>query len=122
MVTINVKAGVNFVPTAVDDICYNNSEYCGRYQCLANDSKLDDGFGSLTIKTAPTHGTVVVNDNRTITYTPSYMFIGVETFQYLVEDVDGDYSIATVTVTVTDSPDYQPVANDDRRGCSFHQR
>ncbi|BDX37387.1 hypothetical protein CYCD_07420 [Tenuifilaceae bacterium CYCD] len=121
LVTINVKAGVNFVPVAVDDNSTTIVNTAVDINVLANDSDLDDGFGALTIKTLPTHGTVVVNDNRTITYTPSYMFIGVETFQYMIEDVDGDYSIATVAVTVTDRPDYQPVANDDRRGCSFNQ-
>jgi hypothetical protein len=36
---------------------------------LSNDSGLDDGFGRLTIYQAPAFGIVVVNANRTITYT-----------------------------------------------------
>ncbi|MGE0078543.1 MAG: Ig-like domain-containing protein [Bacteroidales bacterium] len=121
LVTINVKSGINMIPVAVDDNAATLVNTPVDINVLANDSNLDDGFGGLTISTSPTHGTVVINENRTITYTPSYMFIGTETFQYKIEDVDGDYSIATVTVVVSERPDYQPVANDDRRGCSFNE-
>jgi len=119
-VTINVKSGTNNIPVAVNDNASTTINKAVDINVLANDRGLDDGFGSLTIYKVPAFGTVIVNANRTITYTPSYMFIGTETFQYLIEDVDGDYSFATVTVIVTDKPDYQPIANDDRRGCSFN--
>ncbi|HOK86480.1 MAG TPA: Ig-like domain-containing protein, partial [Tenuifilum sp.] len=121
LVTITVKSGTNVVPVAVNDAASTYVNTPVTIPVLANDSGLDDGFGSLYIYSQPQFGTVVVNANRTVTYTPSYMFVGTETFQYVVEDVDGDYALATVTVTVTDRPDAQPVANDDRRGCSFNQ-
>jgi hypothetical protein len=120
-VTIRVKAGANLVPSAVDDNAITTVNTSVTVNVLANDTNLDDGFGGLTIYRAPAFGSVVVNANRTITYTPSYMFVGTETFQYMVEDVDGDYSVATVTVTVTDRPDYQPVANDDYRGATYNE-
>jgi hypothetical protein len=119
-VTIAVKAGVNIVPEAKNDNASTIINTPVEINVLANDSGLDDGFGSIYVHSNPAFGTVVVNANRTITYTPSYMFVGTETFQYVIEDVDGDYSMATVTVTVTERPDYKPVANDDRRGCSFN--
>ena len=121
LVTITVKSGTNVVPVAVNDAASTYVNTPLTIPVLANDSGLDDGFGMLYIYSQPQFGIVVVNTNRTVTYTPSYMFVGTETFQYVVEDVDGDYSLATVTVTVTDRPDAQPVANDDRRGCSFDQ-
>lgn len=121
LVTINVKSGINVIPAAVND---NASTYINtpvNINVLANDSGLDDGFGSITIFANPAFGNVVVNSNRTVTYTPSYMFLGTETFQYMIVDNDGDYDIATVTVVVSEKPDFNPIANDDRRGCSFNQ-
>lgn len=120
LVTINVKAGVNRVPTAVNDNASTLVNTPVDINVLANDSGLEDGFGDLTIHSAPLFGSVVVNSNRTVTYTPSYMFVGTETFQYAISDKDGDISVATVTVTISDRPNYIPVANDDRRGCSFN--
>lgn len=119
-VTINVKAGINYVPVAVDDNASTLINKPVDISVLANDSGLDDGFNNLSIHKYPLFGTVTVNPNRTVTYTPSYMFVGIETFQYMVEDTDGDKAIATVTVNVLDRPDYKPEANDDRRGCSFN--
>jgi gliding motility-associated-like protein len=120
LVTITVKAGVNNLPVAQNDVANTIINTPVDINVLANDTGLDDGFGNLTIRTQPMFGTVAINANRTITYYPSYMFLGTDTFEYLVEDVDGDYSVATVTVNVTEKPDAQPVANDDRRGCSFN--
>ncbi len=119
LVTVIVKSGQNFVPVAVNDAATTIVNKPVTINVLANDSGLDDGFGSLYIYKQPQFGSVVVNSNRTVTYTPSYMFVGTETFQYVVEDVDGDFAMATVTVTVIERPDAIPVANDDRRGCSF---
>ncbi|MBC7411953.1 MAG: tandem-95 repeat protein, partial [Bacteroidia bacterium] len=48
----------------------------------ANDSL--SGFGSITINTNPTNGTVVVNANGTITYTANEGYIGTDTFIYLL--------------------------------------
>jgi gliding motility-associated-like protein len=120
-VTITVKSGTNVVPVAVNDAASTYVNTPVTIPVLANDSGLDDGFGTLYVYSQPQFGNVIVNANRTVTYTPSYLFVGTETFQYVVEDVDGDYALATVTVTVTDRPDAQPVANDDSRGCSFNQ-
>ncbi|HRX30584.1 MAG TPA: Ig-like domain-containing protein, partial [Tenuifilaceae bacterium] len=121
LVTINVKEGENIVPVAVDDAASTLINQSVVINVLANDSGLEDGFDELTIFEQPQFGSVVVNANRTVTYTPSYMFVGTETFRYKIIDLDGDYAMATVTVTVTDRPNYVPVANDDRRGCSFNQ-
>jgi gliding motility-associated-like protein len=122
LVTINVKSGTNYVPTAVDDAASTKVNTPVIVNVLANDSGLDDGFGKLYIYEQPQFGSVVVNtSSRTVTYTPSNMFVGTETFMYVVEDVDGDWDVATVTVTVNDKVNVVPIANDDRRGCSFNQ-
>jgi len=82
LVTIRVKEGVNYSPNAMDDNSSTIVNTPVTINVLANDTGLEDGFGGLSIHVASPYGTAVVNANRTITYTPSYMFIGTETFQY----------------------------------------
>ena len=113
LVTILVKpTGTNHNPVAADDVASTFVNIPVVIDVLANDSGLEDGLGSISIHTAPEFGNAVVNSNNTITYTPSYMFTGVVTFQYVVTDVDGDFDMATVTVTVQEKLNSTPVAND----------
>jgi len=118
-VTIKVKEN-NLVPTAVDDIVNVYMNIGEIIHVLSNDSGLEDGIGNLIIYTDPANGGVVVNGDNTITYTPSMWYVGSDSFQYWIEDVDGDYSIATVYLTITEEPDYIPVAMDDNRGATVN--
>jgi len=121
-VTITVKEeGVeNNVPVAVNDNAETFENTAVDINVLANDTGLDDGFGQLYVFTEPVNGTIVVNSNRTITYTPANAYIGSDSLTYWVEDIDGDYDMATVYITVSEKPNYIPVAKDDRRGASFN--
>ncbi|VTU00135.1 outer membrane adhesin-like protein : Putative hemagglutinin/hemolysin-related protein OS=Dickeya dadantii (strain 3937) GN=Dda3937_01477 PE=4 SV=1: Calx-beta [Gemmataceae bacterium] len=47
------------------------------------------------------HGTVVINLDGTVTYTPDTSFVGDDTFTYTVEDPFGNEATGTVSVTVT---------------------
>ena len=58
------------------------------------------------------HGTVVVNPDGSIDYTPDPDWSGTDTFTYTVCDVAGNCSTATVTVTV-DPVNDGPTARDD---------
>jgi MYXO-CTERM domain-containing protein len=49
-------------------------------------------------------GTVVVNSDGTVTYTPLAGFTGTDTFTYRVTGPDGVEHEATVTITVTEAP------------------
>jgi gliding motility-associated-like protein len=57
---------------------------------LANDKAGDEGKvinpSSLTVSNAPKHGTAVVNNDGTITYTPSPYFVGTDSIVYQVCD------------------------------------
>ena len=74
---------------------------------LANDNDIPSS-GSLTI-TIPSNGTANLNTNGTpsdptddtVTYVPHTRFVGIDTFQYTICDLNGNCSTATVTVTVT---------------------
>ena len=119
-ITVLPDGVINYIPVAVADTTTTLANTSVDISVLSNDTGLEDGFGDLLIFTEPVHGTATVNPNRTITYTPSNLFIGDDSFEYWVADIHGDYDIARVTVTVSDKPDYFPDANDDRRGASFN--
>jgi hypothetical protein len=60
--------------------------------------------------TQPGNGTVVINADNTVTYTPNAGFRGEDRFTYTVDNGHGKTATATVTVTVLNNP---PVARDD---------
>ena len=53
----------------------------------------------------PANGSVAVNPDGTIDYTPDSDFNGTDTFTYTVTDADGDVATETVTVDVNANPD-----------------
>ena len=67
---------------------------------LGNDSDPDGDTITVTAATDPANGSVVINANGTITYTPDAGFTGTDTFTYTITDADGATKTATVTVNV----------------------
>jgi hypothetical protein len=63
-----------------------------------------------TAVTQGTNGTVVINVDGTVTYTPTTSFTGDDSFTYTVEDPDGNEATHTITVTVGPT---DPVALDN---------
>ncbi len=55
---------------------------------------------SVTIARNPAHGTVFVNANNTLTYTPDTGYNDADSFTYTIQTSDGVRSTATVNVTV----------------------
>ncbi|WP_421919910.1 Ig-like domain-containing protein [Marinifilum sp.] len=110
-VTISVNA-TNDTPVAVDDSNTTNEDTAVNGNVLTNDTDLGDAPVSVVSNTNPSNGSVTVNADGTYTYTPNTDFFGTDTFQYTIEDVDGEQSTATVTITVNATND-TPVAVDD---------
>lgn len=77
----------------------------------ANDVATNTTISSVSIVSAPSQGTAVVQPNNTITYTPGLLTLGNVTFQYQITAANG--ATATATVTVTVSPLVNPVAVND---------
>jgi VCBS repeat-containing protein len=59
------------------------------------------------------HGTVKLNADGTVSYTPDKGFSGVDSFSYEVVDADGNVATATITVTVAGA-NQAPAARNDR--------
>ena len=101
--TINVTVvPVNDPPRAVNDVANTDEETPVRIPLLANDVDLDGDPLTVTAANAP-NGTVVINADGTITYTPRLDYFGTDTITYTVSDGKGGTSTATVTVTVRDT-------------------
>jgi len=61
----------------------------------------DDDTLSVTAVTQGSHGTVTIETDGTVTYTPNTSFTGDDSFTYTVEDGDGNESTNTITVSVS---------------------
>ncbi len=97
-VTVTV-APVNDTPIAMPDFAGVDPGASVVIDVRGNDLGLGDG-PITTTATTPAHGTVVVNADGTITYTPTADYRGADTFEYTVTDVDGETSTTIVMVTV----------------------
>ncbi|MEW6775503.1 MAG: tandem-95 repeat protein [Bdellovibrionota bacterium] len=109
--------GVNDPPTAGDDSASTPEDAAITLNVLANDTDPDDTLLTVQSTTGPTSGTVEINGNGTITYTPDENFSGGDSFTYMVRDPSGDTDMGTVTLTVTSAND-APTAADDAAGAT----
>jgi CshA-type fibril repeat protein/VCBS repeat-containing protein len=108
-VTITI-IGENDAPVAVDDTAVGNEDAAVNLtvaELLSNDTDVDGDTLTVTSVSNPVNGTVVLNDDGTITFTPDADFVGAATFEYTVSDGNGGEDTATVTVdfaAVNDGP------------------
>ncbi|HUT12347.1 MAG TPA: Ig-like domain-containing protein [Thermoguttaceae bacterium] len=129
-VTITVT-GVNDDPQANDDSGYVTDEDTAvLIPVIANDTDADyeddlddarkpnDVDEVLSVKSVsdPPNGSVQISaDKLSVTYTPDPNYHGTDSFTYVMEDITGTTSEATVTLTV-DPVNDKPVANADSYG------
>lgn len=99
-VTVTIVAAANVAPVAVDDSVNVRKDTPKTINVLANDTDANGGALQVSTTTAPAHGSLVVNADNTITYTPAAGFTGSDTFTYTVRDSGGLTDIGTVNVTV----------------------
>jgi hypothetical protein len=96
---------VNAAPNAVDDPATTPEEATVTIDVTGNDSDSLGELFALVATTEPTNGSIVVNPDSTIDYTPDPDFYGIDTFTYTIQDANGGAATATVTVTVTNTQD-----------------
>src|SRR4029079_13027249 len=97
-ITVTVTP-VNDAPTAVNDSAATAEDQSITLAVLANDTDIDPGT-TLTpvVTTGPSHGTTIVNADRTITYTPNANYAGPDSFTYTATDGALNSNIATVNL------------------------
>jgi len=90
----------NQPPVAGADAATTLKNAAVKINVLANNTDPNGDRLTVTAVTTPAHGTVVVNSDGTVTYTPAYNYLGADTFRYTIGDGHGGFSTATVTLTV----------------------
>ncbi|MBE9174179.1 cadherin-like domain-containing protein, partial [Synechocystis salina LEGE 06155] len=78
---------------------------------LANDIDPDGDVLEITMLTSPDGliGTVKINEDQTITYTPQPDFVGTDSFYYIVSDGNGGFNNGLVTVSVENTVNEAPI-------------
>jgi len=98
-VTVTVTP-VNDPPVAVDDNVFTDQEKPVVIAPLANDSDVDGDSLTFMEPPQPFGGTLAVNPDGTVTYTPAAGFFGADVFLYMVTDGHGGTATARIRVDV----------------------
>ncbi|MEM8672175.1 MAG: tandem-95 repeat protein [Planctomycetota bacterium] len=86
------------VDDANDDAVFSDEDTVLNGDVSSNDTYSGDVLYSLN--SDATNGTVIVNADGTFSYSPAGDFNGIDSFQYLATDTNGDGEIQSVVVTV----------------------
>ena len=104
--------GTGRPPVARDDTLTTTVGTSATLALLANDSDPDGDPLSLVSLSLPQHGTLKVNVDQTVTYTPDAAYVGADEFRYVVGDGKGSVAEGRVGVVVM-RPNQAPVLTDD---------
>jgi hypothetical protein len=85
-------------PALFGEIRYNAAT--GPVGVLANDSDPNGLPLSAVLVSGPSHGSLTLNSNGTLAYTPTANFVGTDTFTYEASNGQVNSNVATVTITV----------------------
>jgi len=97
----------NNPPTAGNDSAtVDEDSVANSVNVLANDTDADGDTPAITSVTQASHGSVAITGGGTgLTYTPTPDYNGPDSFTYTISDGRGGTDTATVSVTVTNTPD-----------------
>jgi len=110
--TVTVTVGTNTV-TAAADSAVTPLDTPVVIEVLTNDFDINgDTFEVTGIVSNPANGTVAINPDGTITYTPNPGYTGDDVFVYEITDSEGNTDTAEVTVVIDSNT---PQATDDYR-------
>ena len=101
----------NTAPVAANDSATTAEDTAVTIAVLANDSD-PDGDALSVVSASASHGSVVINPDGSLRYTPDADFSGTDTLVYRLRDADGAESTAVVSITVApanDAPDASPL-------------
>ncbi|WP_416137704.1 Ig-like domain-containing protein [Halomonas sp. HK25] len=102
-VSVEQEAPVNNPPVANDDTVTTTQGLAVQIAVLDNDSDPDGDPLTVGAVTQPANGSVTLNPDGTLTYTPEAGFVGADSFTYQASDGELESAPATVNVTVSPS-------------------
>ncbi len=79
---------------------------------LANDYGFSDGVSALTIIQEPSNGSVIINTDNSIYYTPNENYVGTDIFKYEICNTYGECGQGNVNIDIV-YKDYTPKAIND---------
>ncbi|WEJ73465.1 retention module-containing protein [Pseudomonas sp. PSE14] len=106
---------VNDAPVATPDSATVNEDSSVTIDVLNNDSDVDGDPLAVTAASA-NNGTLVINDDGTVTYTPKANFSGTDTITYSISDGKGGTSTSMVNVTIIAVADKPNLSLDSSSG------
>jgi len=92
---------LNHMPKAVNDSPSTLEDTPLTFSPTVNDTDSDNDPLTITSTSLASHGSVLINPNNTLTYTPAADYFGPDSFTYTVSDGNGGNATATVNVTIT---------------------
>ena len=102
--TVNITVTpVNDAPVAVADSFTTSQDTLLTVPAsgiLGNDSDVDGDALSAVLVTDVSHGTLTLNANGGLSYTPASAYLGADSFTYKVNDGTADSNVVTVSITV----------------------
>ena len=113
-VTIEINS-INDDPVATDDTATTTEDTpitIAAIDLLANDTDIDGDTLTLEAVSNAVNGTVNLDSNGDVLFTPDANFNGIASFDYSISDSNGGTDTATVILTVGNAND-APVATDD---------
>ena len=90
----------SYPPLAINDVATLSMNSSVKIFVLKNDTDPEKDALSILSKTTPGHGTVVINADSTLTYTPTTGYSGSDSFSYTISDGNGNTSTANVDITI----------------------
>lgn len=111
---------INRAPVALDDSIETTEDHSATFSVLLNDTDPDGDTLLVTDIGAPLHGSVILNTDGTLSYTPKADYHGSDSFLYTVSDGRGGSDSANVSVQINSVIDVQvqPVQSDLDEGDS----
>ena len=100
----------NYVPKPVNDVVSLPMNSFINIDVLANDTDPEKDVLTVSAVGTATHGTVTINTDGKVKYTPTVGYSGADSFSYTVSDGNGNAVIANVDVTVMAIMPYTAVA------------
>ncbi|RZJ13860.1 MAG: tandem-95 repeat protein, partial [Haliea sp.] len=120
LVTLTI-APVNDAPVTIGETIASDEDaplLIAPAALLANDLDIDNPHADLRISAvgAATHGTVFLQGDGTVAFTPEPDYFGMATFEYTVSDGDGGHTVAVATVQLANINDAPVLAGETVAG------